>query len=102
MLHPKQLYTMRAPFVRIFILCLSLICTSAIGLLEGQDMERTQSIEAVEVRFDGFKNISEQYVRGNISVQAGDVYEQAKIDESDRSLYRTGLFEFIDVKIEGR
>lgn len=102
MLHPKQLYTMRAPFFRFLILCLSLICTSAIGILHGQDMERAQSIEAVDVRFDGFKNISEQYVRGNISVQAGEPYEQAKIDESVRSLYRTGLFEFIDVKIEGR
>lgn len=57
------------------------------------------TVESVEIVFEGFKNISEQYVRGNIKIKGGDVYDQAVVDDSVKSLYRTGLFEFIDVQV---
>jgi outer membrane protein insertion porin family len=65
--------------------------------------ERTPpTVVAVDVVFEGFKNISEQYVRGNIKIKVGDIYEQAVVDDSVKSLYRTGLFEFITVQVTER
>ena len=58
------------------------------------------TVVRVDVVYEGFKNISEQYVRGNIKIKVGDAYEQPIVDDSVKSLYRTGLFEFIDVDIE--
>ena len=57
------------------------------------------TVVSVDVAFEGFKNISEQYVRGNIKIKVGDDYDQAIVDDSVKSLYRTGLFEFIDVDV---
>jgi outer membrane protein insertion porin family len=59
----------------------------------------SRTVASVDVDFAGFKNISEQYVRGNIKIKAGDAYEQAIVDDSVKSLYRTQLFEFIDVEV---
>ena len=51
-------------------------------------------------KFIGIANISEQVVRANVQVQAGMDYDEAAIDRDIRSLYRTGLFEFIEIKRE--
>ena len=51
-------------------------------------------------KFIGIANISEQVVRANVQVQAGMDYDEAAVDRDIRSLYRTGLFEFIEIKRE--
>lgn len=62
--------------------------------------EETVIVERLDIRFDGVRSVSESYVRGNIQVRAGDVYNQGKIDQSIRVLYGTRLFEFIEVELE--
>ncbi len=57
-------------------------------------------IKEVRLEYDGVPSVSEQYIRGNIQVKAGQVFDQGKIDLSIRSLYRTALFEFIEVDLE--
>ncbi len=64
-----------------------------------QEQRTPPTVVSVEVAFEGFKNISEQYVRGNIKIKVGDPYDQAIVDDSVKSLYRTGLFEFINVDV---
>ena len=76
------------------------IIALALQVLPTTAQERTPpTVVSVEVAFEGFKNISEQYVRGNIKIKVGDEYDQAIVDDSVKSLYRTGLFEFIDVDV---
>ena len=58
-------------------------------------------IASVAIKFIGIANISEQVVRANIQMRTGADYDEAAIDRDIRSLYRTGLFEFIEVKREG-
>jgi outer membrane protein insertion porin family len=85
----------------------------ALALLIGAPLARTQTetpaaeaapqpkIASVAIKFIGIANISEQIVRANIQMRAGADYDEAAIDRDIRSLYRTGLFEFIEVKREG-
>ncbi len=57
-------------------------------------------IGAITIKFIGVANVSEQIVRANIALREGTDLDEAVIDRDIRSLYRTGLFEFIEVKRE--
>ena len=91
--------------------CLRLL-PIALALLIGAPLARAQieapaaetapqpKVASVAFKFIGIANISEQVVRANVQVQAGMDYDEAAIDRDIRSLYRTGLFEFIEIKRE--
>jgi outer membrane protein insertion porin family len=57
-------------------------------------------VGTVTVRFVGTANVNEQIVRANMQVKPGGELDDTMIDRDIRSLYRTGLFEFIEVKRE--
>ncbi len=59
-----------------------------------------QKVGTVSVRFNGTANVNEQVVRANMQIREGGDFEESIIDRDIRSLYRTGLFEFIEVKRE--
>lgn len=54
----------------------------------------------VSVRFIGTAIVSEDVVRANMQVREGGDLDDSMIDRDIRALYRTGLFEFIEVKRE--
>jgi outer membrane protein insertion porin family len=58
------------------------------------------TVTEIRVSYVGFKNVSEQYILGNIQLQAGQPFSQRQADQSIRSLYQTGLFEFIQILSE--
>ena len=74
-------------------------CASAVAQVFGAP-QGAPVIEKVEIQFLGATNVSEQVVRANMQVQADEPLEEVLIDRDIRSLYRTGLFEFIEVKRE--
>lgn len=53
-------------------------------------------VEAINVQFDRFQNVSEEYVRAHIQQPLGAPYEQSLVDHSIRALYQSGNFEFIE------
>jgi len=57
-------------------------------------------IGTITIKFVGMANVSEQIVRANIALREGAELDESLIDRDIRSLYRTGLFEFIEVKRE--
>ncbi|HLP24568.1 MAG TPA: POTRA domain-containing protein, partial [Acidobacteriota bacterium] len=57
-------------------------------------------IGTIDVKFVGVANVSEQVVRANMSLREQTDLDETLIDRDIRSLYRTGLFEFIEVKRE--
>lgn len=73
--------------------------TSALAQLYGPQ-SGAPIIEQVDIQFLGATNVSEQVVRANMQVQEDTPVEEVLIDRDIRSLYRTGLFEFIEVKRE--
>lgn len=65
-----------------------------------QSREPAPQIGIIAVKFVGVANVSEQVVRANMSLREGTPLDETLIDRDIRSLYRTGLFEFIEVKRE--
>ncbi len=75
--------------------------SSALGQgFGGAAAARAPAIENIIIRFQGATNVSEQIVRANMQVREGDPLNEVLIDRDIRSLYRTSLFEFIEVKRE--
>lgn len=58
-------------------------------------------VGSVTVKFVGAANVNEQVVRANMQVREGGDLDDTMLDRDIRSLYRTGLFEFIEIKREG-
>ncbi|HLP09750.1 MAG TPA: outer membrane protein assembly factor BamA [Opitutaceae bacterium] len=58
------------------------------------------TIGKVDVKFLGVRNVSEQVVRANIQIREGATFDEGIVDRDVRNLYRTGLFELIEVKKE--
>jgi len=59
-------------------------------------------VGTVTVKFVGPANITEQLVRANMQLREGVDLDDTMIDHDIRSLYKTGLFEFIEVKRDVR
>ncbi len=67
----------------------------------GQPPAPTPSrIGKITIKFVGMANVSEQIVRANMVLREDTELDEALIDRDIRSLYRTGIFEFIEVKRE--
>jgi outer membrane protein insertion porin family len=57
-------------------------------------------VGTVTIRFVGTANVNEQVVRANMQVREGGEVDALMLDRDIRSLYRTGLFELIEMKEE--
>ena len=57
-------------------------------------------VGTVTVKFVGTAIVNEQVVRANMQVREGGDLDDAMLDRDIRSLYRTGLFEFSEIKRE--
>lgn len=86
----------------ILVLGASLLATTTTVLAQGRpaDMASAPLIGAVEVRFEGVRNVSTEAVLANVQVREGTPYDQNLIDRSIRSLYATGLFDYLEVRQE--
>jgi outer membrane protein insertion porin family len=59
-------------------------------------------VGTLSLKFVGTANVNEQVVRANMQVREGIDLDDTMIDQDIRSLYKTGLFEFIEVKRDVR
>ncbi len=66
----------------------------------GSESSLPYKVGTVTVRFVGTANVNEQVVRANMQAREGAELDDTMIDRDIQSLYRTGLFEFIEVKRE--
>jgi outer membrane protein insertion porin family len=91
-------------FLRLFSVVLALLigATAMRAQTEAPPAEAAplKKVGTVTVKFIGIANVSEQIVRANIQVREGADFDDPMIDKDIRTLYRTGLFEFIEVKHE--
>jgi len=85
-------------FLAVIIFLVLLSGASLFGQTIGS--EPTATVGRVSIRFVGVANVSDDVVRANMQVREGGPYDEAALDRDIRSLYRTGLFEFIEVKRE--
>ncbi|HEY5551978.1 MAG TPA: outer membrane protein assembly factor BamA [Opitutaceae bacterium] len=70
--------------------------------MSGQGLATSTGVTVgrLQVRFIGVANVSDEVVRANMQVREGGPFDEAALDRDIRSLYRTGLFEFIEIKRE--
>ena len=57
-------------------------------------------VGTITVKFVGTANVNEQVVRANMEVHEGGDLDETILDHDIRALYKTGLFEFIEIKRE--
>jgi outer membrane protein insertion porin family len=57
-------------------------------------------VGSVIIKFVGTANVNEQVVRANMQIRDGGEFDEVIIDRDIRSLYRTQLFEYVEVKYE--
>ena len=57
-------------------------------------------VGTVTIKFVGTANVDEQVVRANMQIREGGEFDDNIIDRDYRALYRTGLFEYIQIKQE--
>src|SRR5487761_2148846 len=73
-------------------------------LLGGNATVRAQTlgapIDRVDIKFVGPATVSEQFIRVNIRVKAGDLYRPSSTQDDVRSLYSTGQFYNIRVSAD--
>ena len=65
-----------------------------------QQQAPAYKVGTVTIKFVGTANVNEQVVRANMQIREGGEFDEVILDRDIRSLYRTGLFEFIEVKHE--
>jgi outer membrane protein insertion porin family len=67
---------------------------------QAEEAAPSYKVGTVSVKFVGTAIVSEDVVRANMQVREGGDLDDSMIDRDIRALYRTGLFEFIEVKRE--
>jgi outer membrane protein insertion porin family len=97
------------------VICRVLRLLFAIGLLAGSGIARlgaqnaavpgtepapAYKVGTVTIKFVGTASVNEQVVRANIQVREGGDLDETMLDRDIRALYKTGLFEFIEIKRE--
>lgn len=85
-------------FIKTFF-CAAIYCTAffSFSSLSAQEYPK---VNEVQVEFDGFKSVSEEFVFSHIQLRKGMDYNTALVDQSIRTLYGTGHFEFVEVNVE--
>ena len=76
---------------------------SAVPVPSSRAPEPTQpatKVGTITVKFVGTANVNEQIVRANMAIREGGEFDGNMLDRDLRSLYRTGLFELIEIKQE--
>ena len=69
-------------------------------VLSAQNNQAQPVVAEVRIEFDGFQSVSNELALSNIQLRAGMDYNAALVDQSIRTLYGTGLFEFVEVRVE--
>ncbi len=78
---------------------------SLFSAAQAQVVDTPENVEPPTIRkliinFTGLSNVNEEVARANMSLREGEVYDQIAIDRDIRTLYRTQLFEHIEVRLQ--
>ncbi len=84
------------------------LLVAGVGLVRAQDAAPgagqappvAYKVGTITVKFIGTAIVNEQVVRANMQLREGGDYDGSMVDRDIRALYKTGLFEFIEVKQE--
>ena len=79
---------------------LAVIFSASALSAEDKGQDAYPKINQVLIEFEGFQSVSEQFVFSNIQLRSGMNYNSVLVDQSIRTLYGTGRFEFVEVRVD--
>jgi outer membrane protein insertion porin family len=82
-------------FFRLFGICLLLGCAPVVW-----SQTAGLKVDRVDIRYVGPESVSEQFVRSNLRLKAGDFYTASSTESDIRNLYTTGQFYNIRVSLD--
>ena len=74
-----------------------IVFVSAPKSTSAQEKESYPVVNRIILDFSGFRSVSDQYVLSNVQLRRGMNYNPVLVDQSIRTLYGTGQFEFVEV-----
>ncbi len=84
--------------MRPFFLIVIFLCSSVIAFSQGRASDLV--VGDVQVRFMDIQNISDEAIIARVQLREGAPYSQTLVDRSIRSLYGTGMFDYIEAETE--
>jgi outer membrane protein insertion porin family len=87
----------------ILFVALAAICGGVPGLSPGgpalaQAVPGAGGVRVLEIRVEGLQRIEPETVRSYMHIRAGDLFDPARIDQSLKSLFATGLFADVSIR----
>lgn len=74
--------------------------TATMTMAQSDTTATLPETEAIEIRFNGFQSVSEDYVMGFVQLREGMTYSLVLADQTIHALYATNRFEFVEIKVE--
>ena len=90
------MHNLRPPFLAIACFVAFMLASD---LTFAQEEESYPVINRIIPEFSGFRSVSDQYVLSNVQLRRGMNYNPILVDQSIRTLYGTGQFEFVEVRL---
>ncbi|MFA5258258.1 MAG: POTRA domain-containing protein, partial [Opitutales bacterium] len=81
------------------LLLISFVASGSIQAQYAQD-DIPPVVNKIIIDYGQLQNVSREVILAHLQVREGMVYDQMLVDRSVRSLYDTGLFDFIQVKVD--
>ena len=90
----------------VMFVALAAICAGVLELFTGvpalaQTVPAAERARVLEIRVEGIQRIEPQTVRSYMQIRAGDFFDPARIDQSLKSLFATGLFADVSIRRVG-
>ncbi len=89
----------RGLLAALVVLC-SVPLSLGLGVCLGETSAYAQGV-IQDIRVEGNKRVEPETVRSYLTFSAGDAYDAAKVDESLKALFATGLFQDVRIRREG-
>ncbi|MAV39515.1 MAG: outer membrane protein assembly factor BamA [Puniceicoccaceae bacterium] len=79
----------------------ALLCIifSSTSLWAQKNTEQYISIRSIQVVYENFKTVDRAFVLSHIPIREGGRFNRTLSDQSLRALYKTGYFEFVDLRV---
>ncbi len=74
------------------------VCSPAAFAQSGAAAAPVPVVDKITYKFEGPKSVSESVVNVHVRLRSGSPFDQRALDQSIRSLYNTGLYEFVEAQ----
>jgi outer membrane protein insertion porin family len=89
---------MRPIHKTIYLFIIAMFSVASLALADSTSVI-TPTVDQIEINYGKLNNVNEEVVRAHLLLKEGTAYDQLLVDRSIRSLYSTGLFDFVQAQV---